>query len=145
MIVLPVAGGAGLMKFGVSWLVSDRPAPSPDSVAPLAIALPAPALSPSPATVQVSKPAPRPAPAAAPAAPAPVAMGRLVVNATPWAELYVDGRSVGNTPVVDLPLKAGTHQLRLVRDGFEPELRTVVVTRGQTLRVTGIQLRESQP
>lgn len=87
--------------------------------------------------------------AAAPPAPPPAAIvaprGRLVVSATPWAEVYVDGRLVGNTPVVDLPVSAGTHRLRLVREGFVPDERVVVVSRGQTLRVTGIKLREFRP
>jgi hypothetical protein len=73
------------------------------------------------------------------------APGRLVVGATPWAQLYVDGRFIGNTPVVDLPVAAGTHTLRLVRAGFEPEERVVSVAPGETLRVTRIRLREARP
>lgn len=88
-------------------------------------------------------PAPHRAPwarAAQGAAP-PAATSRLVVSASPWAELYVDGRLVGNTPVIDLPVTAGKHTLRLVRQGFVPDERVVTVTEGETLRVTGIRLR----
>lgn len=100
---------------------------TPLLVEPSVITLPQPAAPPS-----------RTRPAAAPPT------GFLVVSATPWAELYVDGRLVGNTPVVDLPVAAGTHTLRLVREGFVAEERVVSIVRGQTLRVTGIKLQVSR-
>ena len=59
----------------------------------------------------------------------------------PWAELYVDGRLVGNTPVVDLRLPAGQHRLRLERVGFRPHEEVVNLAPGQTLRITGIVLQ----
>lgn len=141
---LALAGGAGLMKFGASRLSPRPPAPAPDTIVSVVtlppVVPPATQLPPAAQVIHPQSPPPAPAPR-----PAPAGMGRLVVNATPWAELYVDDRSVGNTPVVDLPVRAGMHQLLLVRDGFEPELRTVVVPRGETVRVTGIQLRALKP
>ncbi len=94
---------------------------------------PAPASSPSPS------PAPAPAPAASPAG-----GGTLFVNATPWGQLYVDGHLVGNTPKANLAVSAGSHTIRVVRDGFNPIERTVTVAAGQVVRVTDLVLTPHQ-
>jgi len=51
-----------------------------------------------------------PDPAAANEALAPA---RVDINATPWARVLVDGRDLGTTPLFDLSLAPGRHQLRL--------------------------------
>jgi hypothetical protein len=43
----------------------------------------------------------------APARPGP----RLSVNADPWAEIELDGRPVGETPLGELPVSPGPHTL----------------------------------
>jgi hypothetical protein len=66
--------------------------------------------------------------------------GKLFVNSSPWGQVYVDGELMGNTPrVMDLP--AGTHTLRIVREGFEPFEREIQLAPGQQLRLTDITLR----
>lgn len=111
--------------------LSPREAPpGPDRPAPVELA----PFSPAPSLVE---PAPRPAP---PAAPAAVSTGRLWVNATPWGELYVDGVLVGNTPKADLVVSAGTHTVRVTRDGFIPFEQEIQVVAGQTIRLTTIVL-----
>ncbi len=81
------------------------------------------------------------APAAPASAPASAASpGRLFVNATPWGQLYVDGQLVGNTPKANLPLAAGPHTIRVLREGYEPFERTLQIEAGQTVRVTDITL-----
>jgi len=75
----------------------------------------------------------------------PAETGRLSVNATPWGQLYLDGPLVGNTPKVNLTVAAGTHTIRVMRDGFETVERTVTVGAGATVRVTDIVLTERQP
>lgn len=42
------------------------------------------------------------------------ARGRLTLSATPWAEVYEGNRKLGDTPLVDFPMAAGRHVLRLV-------------------------------
>jgi hypothetical protein len=37
--------------------------------------------------------------------------GTLALNATPWAEVLVDGRSVGETPIGNLPISVGSHEI----------------------------------
>ncbi|MFI5280901.1 MAG: PEGA domain-containing protein, partial [Gemmatimonadales bacterium] len=73
------------------------------------------------------------------------APGRLFVNATPWGLVYVDGQSVGNTPRADIQLPAGTHRLRIVREGYDTFDRTITVGAGETVRLTDIVLVEHRP
>ncbi len=44
----------------------------------------------------------------------PPSAAHVRVNARPWAEVRVDGRMVGVTPIVGLELPAGAHELELV-------------------------------
>jgi hypothetical protein len=69
----------------------------------------------------------------------------VFINATPWGSLYVDGRLVGNTPQVNLPLEPGTHTLRIVRDGFAPWEREIRIAAGETVRITDIVLQPLEP
>lgn len=73
------------------------------------------------------------------------APGRLFVNATPWGQLYVDGRLIGNTPKANISVSAGAHRIRVVRDGYEPVERTILVPAGQDVRLTDIVLVERTP
>ncbi|MDH5674173.1 MAG: PEGA domain-containing protein [Myxococcales bacterium] len=43
-------------------------------------------------------------------------MGTLRVNSRPWAQVFVDGRLIGNTPQLNIPLPAGRHKLKLVNN-----------------------------
>jgi serine/threonine-protein kinase len=55
--------------------------------------------------------------------------GRLLVRSTPaGARVLVDGREYGLTPAVVRDLARGTHHVRLVRDGYAPIERRVVIT-----------------
>jgi serine/threonine protein kinase len=58
----------------------------------------------------------------APAEPAPAAasgaMGTLRVNSRPWSRVIVDGRLIGNTPQMAIPLRVGKHSLNLVNPEF---------------------------
>jgi PEGA domain len=40
--------------------------------------------------------------------------GMLRLNSRPWSQVFVDGRLVGNTPQMGLPLSPGNHSIRLV-------------------------------
>lgn len=37
--------------------------------------------------------------------------GTLALNATPWAEVSIDGRNVGETPIGNLPIRVGSHEV----------------------------------
>ncbi|MET0401582.1 MAG: PEGA domain-containing protein, partial [Cystobacter sp.] len=45
------------------------------------------------------------------------AMGRLTLDTTPWTYVYLRGRKLGDTPLIDVPIPAGRHQLKLVNEG----------------------------
>jgi hypothetical protein len=66
----------------------------------------------------------------------PVPDGTLSVNATPWAEVLVDGVSAGQTPVGNLAAKAGTHEIVFRHPKFGEKKQSVVVKPGQGARVT---------
>ncbi len=51
--------------------------------------------------------------------PAPSGPGRFKVNSTPWSEVWVDGRRVGDTGEPSFEVPAGRHEVRLVRDDSE--------------------------
>ncbi len=61
--------------------------------------------------------------------------GILAVNATPWAELYFDGRKVGNTPMLLKNLPLGTHRITLRRAGYQPVSRDVLLEKGKKVRL----------
>jgi hypothetical protein len=69
-------------------------------------------------------------PADAPAAPAtPTAAGRLLIRSTPaGARVVLDGRDVGETPLTVRNVARGAHTVRVVRDGYVPDQRRVIVS-----------------
>jgi eukaryotic-like serine/threonine-protein kinase len=44
------------------------------------------------------------------------ASGRLTLDTTPWTHVYLRGRKLGDTPLIDQALPAGRHQLKLVNE-----------------------------
>jgi PEGA domain len=66
----------------------------------------------------------------------PLPDGTISVNATPWADVLVDGVSAGQTPVGNLSAKAGTHEVVFRHPKFGEKKQSVVVKPGQAARVT---------
>jgi hypothetical protein len=66
----------------------------------------------------------------------PLPDGTISVNATPWADVLVDGVSAGQTPVGNLAAKAGTHEVSFHHPKFGDKKLSVVVKPGQPARVT---------
>ncbi|MCI0571878.1 MAG: protein kinase [Myxococcaceae bacterium] len=56
----------------------------------------------------------------------PIRLGRLSIRANPWAEAFVDGKPLGQTPLSDVPLLAGRHRLVLRNPELGAERRRVV-------------------
>jgi serine/threonine-protein kinase len=121
--------------------VVSTPAPSPIFVpspvpAPLpSTTPPAPAVGPSVAPPSAHEPpvAPPPTPATA----APPVQGWLLVLLKPWADVTVDGRTLGATPLDRIPLSPGSHAVILTHPRYEPFTRRVEIRAGET---TTIQL-----
>jgi hypothetical protein len=88
---------------------------------------------PGPATSPRPEPTPRPAtaPSASPAA----RTGAVEISASvAGSTVLVDGRSVGPAPQ-RIELEAGSHQVRVEKQGFQAFVREVHVVRGRTLEL----------
>ena len=64
-----------------------------------------------------------------------VPLGRLSVNATPWAEVLIDGRSVGTTPLGNLSVPIGLHEIVWRHPQFGERRQVVSVTAEQPVRI----------
>ncbi|WP_224245762.1 protein kinase domain-containing protein [Hyalangium gracile] len=67
------------------------------------------------------------------------AMGRLTLNTTPWTRVFLRGRQLGDTPLINHPLPAGRHQLKLVNE--EKNISTVIEVEIWAGQVTSKKLR----
>ena len=71
----------------------------------------------------------------------PVPNGSLSVNAQPWAEVVLDGKVIGETPIANFAVLPGTHEILLRNPKFPEYRRTVVVTLAAPL-LLGVDLRQ---
>jgi hypothetical protein len=63
-------------------------------------------------------------------------VGLLSVNALPWAEVWIDGRPAGTTPLGAIKVPIGTHEIRFRHPEFGEQTRQVVVTPREPTRVS---------
>ncbi len=68
-----------------------------------------------------------------PAEPPAAEPGTLVVNSYPWSNVFVDGKSVGRTPVRGMELPAGKHSVKLVF----PSVNNQEITQSVTIEAGG--------
>lgn len=61
--------------------------------------------------------------------------GTLRIGVKPYAEVFVDGKSVGTTPLGLLTLAAGDHTVRLVHPDFQPLQRKITIRPGDAARL----------
>jgi hypothetical protein len=52
------------------------------------------------------------------------------LNATPWAEVWIDGRKVGETPLGRVQLTIGSHDIQFRHPELGDQTRTLVITTG---------------
>ena len=62
--------------------------------------------------------------------------GRLDLNASPWAEVWIEGRSVGETPIGNLELPIGPYELVFRHPQFGERRHAVSVTTAAPVRVS---------
>jgi serine/threonine-protein kinase len=93
---------------------TPKPTPTPPPVSP-----------PFGATASVPTPTPTPVPGT----------GSLQLGVRPWAEIAIDGKVVGTTPLDKIPLPAGKHEVRLRHPGYQPVVREVVIRAEETKRL----------
>ena len=66
--------------------------------------------------------------------------GLLSINATPWADVLVDGQAVGTTPLANLSVPVGTHEI-ICRHPQLGERRQTVTVKARTPVRVGISFR----
>ena len=67
--------------------------------------------------------------------------GVLLVDSEPaGAQVYLDGKPLGTTPLAGLEVSFGRHVLRIEKEGREPLSAEVEVKREQPLKVLGFSL-----
>lgn len=65
----------------------------------------------------------------------PVPNGTVFVNASPWAEVFVDGKSIGITPLGNVPVTAGAHEMVFRHPQLGERGRSIVVGARTPIRV----------
>ena len=66
--------------------------------------------------------------------------GVMNINAQPWAEVWVDGQRIGETPIGNLSRPVGPHEVVLRHPEFGERRETVMVTLKQPARL-GVDMR----
>ncbi|HEX5068717.1 MAG TPA: PEGA domain-containing protein [Vicinamibacterales bacterium] len=66
----------------------------------------------------------------------PVPNGRVSINAVPWAQVTIDGTDRGQTPIANLPLPIGSHEVVFTHPQYGERRQRVVVTVNGIARVT---------
>ncbi len=62
--------------------------------------------------------------------------GRVSINAVPWADVWVDGKSVGQTPIANLSLPIGPHEIVFRHPQFPDQRQTWMVKAEGTTMVS---------
>ena len=63
-------------------------------------------------------------------------MGVINLNAAPWAEVWIDGRRVGDTPIGNLPISIGPHEVVFRHPQFGEKRQAVSVTLKAPVRLS---------
>jgi len=63
-------------------------------------------------------------------------LGSLNVNASPWAEVWIDGRRVGETPIGNLPMSIGPHEVVFRHPQLGEKRQAVSVTLKAPVRLS---------
>jgi hypothetical protein len=62
--------------------------------------------------------------------------GRISVNAQPWAQVFIDGRNVGDTPLANLSVPLGEHELIFRHPQLGERRQTAIVQADALTRVS---------
>jgi serine/threonine-protein kinase len=68
--------------------------------------------------------------------PPPSGPGTVTIQAVPWCNVSIDGRAVGETPVVNHTLQSGRHTITCTNPELDvTRTRSIEITPGDTARV----------
>jgi hypothetical protein len=62
--------------------------------------------------------------------------GRVSANAVPWAQVSIDGKLIGETPLGNLPLAVGEHEVTFRHPQLGEQTQKVIVKSGALTRVS---------
>ena len=62
--------------------------------------------------------------------------GVINLNATPWAEVWIDGNRVGETPIGNLTISIGPHEIVFKHPQFGEKRQAVSVTLAAPMRLS---------
>jgi hypothetical protein len=64
--------------------------------------------------------------------------GRVSINAAPWADVWIDGNAAGQTPLANLVLPIGRHNVLFRHPQFGEQRQDVVVKVDGLARVSAV-------
>jgi hypothetical protein len=67
--------------------------------------------------------------------------GTVSINAFPWADVFIDGQSVGQTPIANIARPIGRHEVLFRNPQLGERRETIVLTTQQPVRL-GVDLRK---
>jgi hypothetical protein len=62
--------------------------------------------------------------------------GRISINAVPWADVLIDGNAAGQTPLANLAIPIGTHEITFRNPQFQEQRQKIVVKAEGLTRVS---------
>ncbi len=128
-IVVVAAGVGGYLALGKkAEAPSQPPPPPPPAVVPVAPPPPPPRRG-NDTRRQTTPP---------PAPPAAAEQGSITINSIPPGEVFIDGRDVGPTPVVEFTVPAGRHTIRVERAGYKTRSESIDVHPNNPVRKTWV-------
>ena len=86
-------------------------------------------------SARTESPPPPPGPAETSRPPAPENPGSLQLGVRPYADVLLDEKPVGTTPLAKLGLPAGVHTIRLLHPDYKPFQRKVTIRPGETTKL----------
>ncbi|HLL24415.1 MAG TPA: serine/threonine-protein kinase, partial [Kofleriaceae bacterium] len=72
----------------------------------------------------------------APRAPPPQPTGKLSVRTTPWSDVYIGTRKIGQAPFAEMEMPAGTYTLLFKHPAKSPVRKTVTISRNKTTKLS---------
>ena len=70
--------------------------------------------------------------------------GALIVNATPWGTVFLDGTLIGQTPLTLDKIPTRKHEIKVSKEGYEDFIKTFTMKEGETERISVRLNKESE-
>jgi hypothetical protein len=67
--------------------------------------------------------------------------GRVSINAVPWADVWVDGKPAGQTPIANLSLSIGQHEV-VFRNPQFPDQRQTAIVKAEGVTMVSVKFQQ---